>query len=112
MKDALIKAGLISKEQVRRDEIEKKGPQQKGVHEHHVKTHCAQCNKPAEDVEYYEHTNRSLNSKWLCVSCADKNWIHDDTRQTQQSMAARSNRFQRFYGPTKKFAPGKDFKKR
>jgi hypothetical protein len=106
IKDAMIKAGLISKEQIRREDIESKGPKQKGVHEHHVKTHCAQCNRPAEDVEYYEHTNRSLASKWLCVACADKHWIHDDTRQTQQSMAALSQRFQRFYGPTKRFAPG------
>lgn len=106
MKDALLKAGLISKETVRREEIEKKGADQRGIHEHHLNTFCSQCNKTSEDVEYYEHTNRILRSKWLCVSCADKNWIHDDCRKTQQSILSKSGRFQRFFGPTKRFAPG------
>ncbi len=103
IKDALLKAGVISKESIRRDEIEEKGADQKGMHEHHMNTFCSQCNKTSEDVEYYEHTNRNLKSKWLCVSCADKNWIHDDCRTTQQSVLSRGNRFQRFYGPTKRF---------
>ncbi len=106
MKDALMKAGVISKESLRKEELNTKGPQQKGVHEHHMNTFCTECNKSSEDVEYYEHTNRILRSKWLCLVCADKNWIHDDSRQTQQSTAARSGRFQRFYGPTKRFAAG------
>lgn len=106
MKDALIKAGLVSKETIRKEKVENTDVKQKGIHEHHLKTYCPQCNKNAEDVEYYNHTNRSLKSPWLCLVCADKFNIHDDMRQTQQSPTSRAGRFQRFYGPTKRFAPG------
>lgn len=110
LKDAMLKAGLVSKEKVEKDKakdqrkkLNKKGPQQSGVHKHHIHTDCGVCKRPAPDVEYYEHRNRSVDAKWLCLECADRLSIHDDFRQTNQSQQAMSNRFLRQYGPTKKF---------
>jgi hypothetical protein len=89
MKDALIKAGVISKDEIerekektRREKIEKKGPAQHGIHAHHIRTDCAHCKKNSPDVEFYEHSNRSIEAKWLCIPCADKGWIKDDCRMT------------------------------
>jgi hypothetical protein len=110
MKDALIKAGVISKdsldrekEKVRRDKIEKKGPEQHGIHAHHIRTDCGVCKRGAPDVEFYEHANRSVEAKWLCIPCADKLWIKDECRQTNQSSYAKAGTFRRFFGATKRF---------
>ena len=112
MKDALIKAGVISKDSIdrekekeRRTKIEKKGPAQHGIHAHHIRTDCGHCKKGAPDVEFYEHTNRSVEAKWLCIPCADKLWIKDECRQTNQSSYAKAGTFRRFFGATKKFPP-------
>jgi len=72
-------------------------------HIHHVRTECEACKKNGPDVEYYEHSNKLLNVKWLCVRCADRYNIHDDTRQTMQSSFAMSRMFRREWGPTKVF---------
>jgi hypothetical protein len=110
MKDAMIKAGLIPKENVerskekeRREKIEKKGPAQHGIHAHHIRTDCGMCKGSSPDVEYYEHTNRSIETKWLCIRCADKAWIKDEARQTNQSSQAKVGKFRREFGATKKF---------
>ena len=112
MKDAMIKAGLISKDAIglekekeRRQKIEKKGPAQYGIHAHHIRTDCGHCNKSSPDVEFYEHTNRSIEAKWLCMLCADKAWIKDDMRMTNQSSQAKTGKFRREFGATKKFPP-------
>lgn len=110
MKDALIKAGVISKDTIerekekqRREKIEKKGPAQFGVHAHHIRTDCGHCKKSSPDIEFYEHTNRSIEAKWLCIPCADKAWIKDECRQTNQSSHAKAGRFRREFGATKRF---------
>lgn len=114
LKDALLKAGIVSKEKVERDRVREKqekmkhvGPRQEGVHAHHMRTDCGLCNRNSPDVEFYEHTNRSITAKWLCIPCADKAWINDECRQTNQSSQSRSGRFRREFGPTKKFPPAK-----
>ena len=67
MKEAMIKAGLISKDSIEREKekerkqkIEKKGPLQHGIHAHHIRTDCGHCKKNSPDVEFYEHANRSI----------------------------------------------------
>jgi hypothetical protein len=112
-KEAMLKAGLISKESLarekekeRREKIQSKGPSQEGIHAHHLRTDCDQCKKNSPDVEYYEHANRSLSAKWLCLECADKSWIPDETRQTAQSQHAKSGMFRRQFGKTKVLKPG------
>jgi len=110
LKDALIKAGVVSKDSLerekeheRREKIQLKGPSQEGIHAHHIRTDCANCQKNSPDVEYYEHTNRSIIAKWLCIPCADKAWISDETRQTNQSSQAKAGKFRREFGATKRF---------
>ncbi len=112
LKDAMIKAGIVKqdnldreKEKERRDKIEKKGPGQFGIHAHHIRTDCAQCKKNSPDVEFYEHSNRSIEAKWLCIRCADKAWIKDDCRHTNQSSHAKAGKFRREFGATKRFPP-------
>lgn len=114
LQQALIKAGLVSKEKAEQLTRQKKpqrgrpGPDKKpgfieGKHHHHLRTECEACNKSSPDVEYYQHSNRSLEARWLCVTCADHYKIHDDCRQTVQSSHAQSKLFRRSYGPTKVF---------
>lgn len=112
LKDALMKAGVVSKntverekEKERRDKIQKKGPSQEGIHSHHLRTDCDHCRKNSPDVEYYEHTNRSVTAKWLCIPCADNAWINDECRQTAQSTQSRMGTFRRNFGATKRMAP-------
>ena len=109
LKDALIKAGVVSKdaierekEKARRDKIQSKGPTQEGIHGHHLRTDCDHCRKTSPDVEYYEHTNRSVLAKWLCIPCADNAWIKDECRQTAQSTQSRMGTFRRNFGATKR----------
>jgi hypothetical protein len=54
-------------------------------------------------VEYYEHKNRSIDAKWLCIKCADTYNIHDSFRETMQSQFAMTGKFIRGWGPTKVF---------
>lgn len=122
LQEALLKAGLISKEKLeRKNRPRHHHPQQQRprqapsgpppspsvleekIHEHHLRTDCEACKKSGPDVEFYEHTNRMLNVKWLCIKCADTHRVNDQTRQTQQSQFARSGRFLREYGATKIF---------
>ncbi len=78
-------------------------PTPKKIHEHHIRTDCESCRRTGPDVEHYEHSNRLLLVKWLCVKCADSHNIPDQTRQTRQSQFARSGLFRREYGATKIF---------
>ncbi len=74
-----------------------------GKHHHHLRTLCDACKKSGPDVEYYEHRNRSLDAKWLCVKCADTYNIPDSCRETMQSQFSIGGRFIRNYGATKVF---------
>lgn len=105
LKKALQKAGLFSSEQVcakPRERARKEvalDAERKG---HEIRSQCSHCEEFAPTVEHYEHTNRLLNGKWLCVKCADRYNISDDLRTTGQSPDARSARFMRDYGHTRK----------
>lgn len=103
LQQALIKAGLVSKEKLKKAESKRKPGFIEGKHHHHIRTECEACGKSSPDVEYYEHKNRSLDKKWLCVKCADTYNISDDFRQTVQSQHAKSGLFRRQYGATKVF---------
>ncbi len=120
LQEALLKAGLIKKKEAEKKTenkaVVRKGPgpretfnkQEKpgfleGKHHHHIRTECDACRRSGPDVEYYEHSNRMLNAKWLCLRCADTNKVHDNSRQTMQSQFASSGKFLREYGPTKVF---------
>ncbi len=118
LQEALLKAGLVKNKDLPDKRAEKKGFLKKGPkkpfkqekpgflegkHHHHIRTECDACNKSGPDVEYYEHTNRMLTVKWLCLRCADPHKIHDNSRQTMQSQFASSGKFLREYGPTKVF---------
>lgn len=69
----------------------------------HIRTECDACKKSEPDVEYYEHTDKRLSAKWLCLTCADNNNIPDEKRQTMQSEHAMRKVFRRRYGKTKIF---------
>lgn len=106
LKDALLKAGVISKEYAK-PSIPKKSvdPQKefKKYHQHQIRTVCELCEKDKPDVEYYKHNNRLIVKRWLCVDCADENHIDDILRETHQSTNARSKTFRRMWGRTKRF---------
>lgn len=116
-----MKAGLVSKEKLKKAEEEKRAAQRpkkhqpeartskkavgfiEGKHHHHIRTECEACHKSSPDVEYYQHRNKSFEKYWLCVRCADAHNISDEFRQTVQSQHAKSGRFRREYGATKVF---------
>ena len=111
LQEALLKAGLVTKEKLDKKKRPRHVPappqpassREEQIHEHHLRTECEACKKSGPDVEFYEHSNRMLNVKWLCIKCADTHRISDERRQTQQSQFARSGRFLREYGATKIF---------
>ncbi len=121
LQQALLKAGLVSKEKLAKTEEGKKRERHlarkeggakgadksvgflEGKHHHHIRTECEACGKGSPDVEYYAHRNKSLDKFWLCVRCADHYSISDEHRQTVQSQHAKSGRFRREYGATKVF---------
>lgn len=109
LKKALMKAGLsASKPKPVEMPVQPKksvSPQKeaKKFKEDQVRTDCEYCKKYSPDVEYYHHNNKFVEVRWLCMKCADEYRILDELRQTHQSSDARSGRFIRQYGPTKKF---------
>jgi hypothetical protein len=127
LQEALLKAGMVTQKKIEQAAAAKKSfsrppPRKKGSAprrrpppvrqapgfiEHkniqHIRTDCEACKKSAPDVEYYEHTNKRLSVKWLCVNCADNNNIMDDCRQTMQSEQSMRKVFTRRYGKTKIF---------
>ena len=117
LQEALLKAGLVSKEKLKKVEAEQRRPQGRrgsvpparskgfieGKHAHHLRNQCEHCERFSPDVEYYEHRNQSLSEKWLCVKCADQYNIEDRYRQTMQSQNTKSGLFRREYGATKVF---------
>ncbi len=101
LKDALAKAGIKSS----KTENDRKYKKQKIQSEKNQETRifCELCETTQQDVEKYKHNNALIDAEWICSNCADKSSIHDDCRQTQQSSAARSGSFRRYYGPMKVF---------
>lgn len=90
--------------------------QQQQQHNHHNHNHhhapshhaphtmtrsfCEACERPAPDVELYNHLNKVIRAKWMCTRCADRFAIHDDFRRTAQSDFSKRRAFRREYGPT------------
>lgn len=106
MKQALMKAGLVSKEkkkEMRRESAKERHikKQRRTAHEHQLRIVCEMCKKTTPDVEYYEHRNKMVgNAKWLCLRCADDNQIDDRCRKTAQSTQSKTKLFRRQYGRT------------
>lgn len=102
LKDALAKAGIKST----KAENDRKFKKAKNKSEKFQETRifCEICETTQQDVERYRHNNALIDAEWICSNCADKSSIHDDCRQTQQSTAARTGSFRRYYGPLKVFA--------
>lgn len=105
LKQALIDAGLVTKKDLVREKVKeqhlKKSPK---MREDHIRIICEVCGKSAPDVERYMHKNRKIAGKeWLCIPCADENYIDDSCRTTHQSSQAKAGLFIRRYGRTKKF---------
>ncbi|MBW1899749.1 MAG: hypothetical protein JRI61_11905 [Deltaproteobacteria bacterium] len=105
LKDALEKAGLKpSKRENERKRKPRGSGKPKAIEKHQQqRSFCDCCEKTAPDVEFYKHNNPSIQAKWLCIVCADKHSIPDDTRQSNQSDFAMRGTFRRRYGRTKKF---------
>jgi hypothetical protein len=108
LKQALINAGLVTKDKLKEMEREKVRKRHvksgRKMREDHLRIVCEACNKSAPDVERYAHKNRMLeNKQWLCLICADQYQILDECRMTNQSSQAKQGMFIRQYGPTKKF---------
>ena len=114
LKQALLKAGMKAtapapktRAAVGSQEHAKKSfsPQKeaKKFHEHQIRNDCEYCHSYTPDVEYYRHTNKFVEVRWLCMKCADEYKILDECRTTNQSPDSRAGRFTRRWGPTKKF---------
>lgn len=107
LRKALLKAGLAP---TKKEEVKplpkSRSPEKeaKQFQEHQIRSDCEYCKNYTPDVEYYRHDNKFIEVRWLCMKCADEFKILDDCRQTHQSSYARSGRFRRQYGRTKKFA--------
>jgi len=101
LKDALLKAGL--KPTKSENERDFKPKREKANSEKHqfARNYCEICQSTQPDVEKFNHRNRLIDAKWICVNCADKNEIHDDFRVTDQSDFATQNKYRRYYGPTR-----------
>lgn len=103
MKKALQKAGFFTTEQQKVKERPRKNVQldaeRKG---HEIRSQCDHCEEFKPNVEMYDHRNRAIEARWLCVKCADTNNISDDFRSTTQSPDSRSGTFNRQYGHTRK----------
>ncbi len=103
LKAAFAKVGLFSSEKLKVKERKRKGvaldEERRG---HAIRNQCGLCNAFAPDVERYEHRNKAIAAKWLCVKCADANNISDDLRVTAQSHDSHNGMFNRQYGHTRK----------
>jgi hypothetical protein len=105
LKRALVRAGFESKDQQK--QIERKPKKKVALSGekagHAIRTQCELCDAFTNDVEYYQHNDRRVATKWLCINCADEHSINDMSRETNQSPNARNGSFHRRFGRTKKF---------
>src|SRR3989338_2144778 len=104
LRDALIKAGVVSKKDIEREKVRKQHVKpSEHMQKDQLRIMCDACNKTAPDVERYQHRVGIIAGKqWLCLQCADQYQINDEVRQTAQSSHAKSGMFQRRYGRTKR----------
>ena len=107
MKQALLNAGIIGREnlkEIEREKVKKRHLKKGGrIREDHLRIVCEVCEKSAPDVERYLHRNRLIEGKeWLCLRCADEYRIDDEMRTTAQSTQAKQGLFIRQHGRTKK----------
>lgn len=107
LKQALINAGIVTKEKLKDIEREKLKKlhlkDNKKMRDDQIRIICEVCNKSAPDVERYLHKNRIIEDKqWLCIMCADEYCIDDTHRTTAQSSHSKGGVFRRQYGRTKK----------
>lgn len=107
MKDALLKAGLkptaqpkAAKDENKREEIKKKKLTEEIIHQGQ-RNFCEECEQVRPDVELYYHHNPTTEAEWICVKCADRLKIGDDTRQTAQSDTSIKQMFRREHGFTR-----------
>ncbi|MFH1829232.1 MAG: hypothetical protein ABH871_00450 [Pseudomonadota bacterium] len=108
LKQALMNAGLITKDklkEIEREKVKKKHLKDgKKMRDDHLRIVCEACEKTAPDVERYDHKNKMIaGKKWLCIMCADNYQIDDTYRSTNQSSHSKTGLFRRQYGRTKKF---------
>lgn len=101
MKDALKDAGLNStKTENMRDSAKGRDRKQSEKHQH-TRNFCEVCELIMPDVERFKHKNPTVDAEWICIGCADKNNIMDDTRMTHQSDFAKQSKYRREFGATK-----------
>ena len=69
LRDALIKAGAVSKKDLEREKVRKQHTKTSSkIHKDHLRIVCDVCGKTAPDVERYQHRNRLIEGKeWLCL---------------------------------------------
>lgn len=100
LKDALLKAGL--KATVAPNDRENKKPKHKKAIEKHQeqRNYCEVCEFIQPDVEHFKHRVPTIDARWICCNCADKNEILDDFRTTAQSDFSIQKKYRRYYGHT------------
>ncbi len=101
LKDALLKAGLKPTKSENERDFKPKREKKNSEKHQFARNYCEVCQSTQPDVEKFNHRNRLIDAKWICVNCADKNEIHDDFRVTDQSDFATQNKYRRYYGPTR-----------
>lgn len=102
LKDALLDAG-VKGTHTENERMKKREKEKTNTEKHQeMRDFCEACQRPQPDVEHYHHRNPLLDARWLCISCADKNMIHDKFRTTAQSEYAKKRIFRREYGETLK----------
>lgn len=107
LKAALLKAGLKqSKSENERERMPKKQAKKESVSHQLARNFCEECNRTLPDVERYAHRNPTTKAQWICVQCADRLMISDDSRNSNQSDFAKNGTFRREFGHTKKFIAG------
>ena len=109
LKDALVKAGVVTKNtlaNIEKEKVKKKNKRHdKRDKKEQLSIVCDACDKSAPDVEKYIHDNKRIWGKlWLCIQCADEYQIDDKCRETEQSPQSKSGLFIRRYGRTRKFS--------
>lgn len=103
LKDALMGAGLkSSRTENERPKMRKKDKNKTQLHQEE-RNFCELCERIFPDVEHYKHRNPTIDVRWLCLGCADKNEIMDRFRTTAQSEYSKKGIFRREYGETAKF---------
>lgn len=99
LKDALLKAGVKTSKTENMREKPKKVAKKSEKHQQ-MRNFCEVCELIHPDVERFKHRIPLLDAEWICLSCADKEMVHDKFRVSAQSQFAKEGRYLREYGPT------------